>query len=227
MRDSSSRSPVIVSTRNPASQGTNFEMSQPASHSPAAATQQTAADASTALCSEGWIRWTATNIATSITPPQPMSASPTFPGAPMTIASPPRASGDRCQVSPGFAERHRALQGDQRPEKPENHELAVVLAQGGAACRDRQAEVEQSFPQAGEEHDDRGGDERRHPGRPAVPGGHGQPDLRAVHRFHPSWSLAQSLIIASGSHGGSQTICTSTPDTPGTSRRVSWMESVR
>ena len=38
---------MIVSTRNPASQGTNREMSHPASHSPAATTQQAAPVAST------------------------------------------------------------------------------------------------------------------------------------------------------------------------------------
>ena len=74
-----------------------------------------------------------------------------------------------------------------------------------------QPHVDKTLPQAAEENDDRGRDERRHPRRPAAPARHGQPGSQAVHRFHPSWSLAQSLIISSGSHGGSQTIRTSTP----------------
>ena len=50
--------------------------------------------------------------------------------------------------------------------------------------------------------------------------------LRNAHRFHPSWSMAQSLIISTGFQGGSQMICTSTSVTPGTSAKVLLIESV-
>jgi hypothetical protein len=50
--------------------------------------------------------------------------------------------------------------------------------------------------------------------------------LRDAHRFHPSWSMAQPLIISTGFQGGSQMICTSTSVTLGTSAKVLLIESV-